>query len=89
MENNSRKLVDFIQELTKKTIDRYFDTEYQIEVDFSGSMQIKGIRFLQPYQSNELEEILPIVFERGAERAGKKLNMLLQQQQDQIKKGQT
>lgn len=71
MENNSRKLVDFIQELTKKTIDRYFDTEYQIEVDFSGSMQIKGIRFLQPYQSNELEEILPIVFERGAERAGK------------------
>ena len=89
MENNSRKLVDFIQELTKKTIDCYFDTEYQIEIDFSGSMQIKGIRFLQPYQSNELEEILPIVFERGAERAGKKLNMLLQQQQDQIKKGQT
>lgn len=89
MDNNSRKIVEFIQSLQSKVIDCYKDETYAIEVDFNGSMQIKGIRFHQSYQMKELEQILPTVFEKGAERAGKKLNLLLQQFQDDIKKGQT
>jgi len=89
MENSSKKLVDYVQEISKKIIDCYQDDEYNIEVDYSGSIQIKGIRFLQAYQTKELEKILPIVFERGAERAGKKLNLMIQQYEHHIKKGQT
>ncbi|MEY2792560.1 MAG: hypothetical protein RJA76_552 [Bacteroidota bacterium] len=87
MENNPRNLVDYIQDLSQKIIDKYHDEEYQIEVDFSGSIQIKGIRFLCQYSTNELENILPLIFERGSKQAGNKLNLLLKQYQEQIKKG--
>ena len=89
MENHSRKIVDYIQELSHKIIDHYKDEEYHIEVEYTGSIQMKTIRFNANYTLKELENILPIVFERGAIRAGKKLNLMIQQFEQGIKKGQT
>lgn len=79
MEQQSRKIVDYIQELSNKIIDHYKDEEYHIEVAFTGSIQLKTIRFNASYTLKDLEQILPIVFERGALRAGKKLNLMIQQ----------
>ncbi len=88
MENQSRKITAYIQDLSQKVIENYKDDEYQIELDFSGSIQIIGIRFQHPYTTHELETILPMLFEKGAKKAGQKLNILLNQYQEQIKKGQ-
>ncbi|MEY4383156.1 MAG: hypothetical protein RI995_698 [Bacteroidota bacterium] len=85
MDANAKKMIAYIQQLKTTIIDKYEDEEYQITTEWSGDLQVKKIAFKKPYDSQELENILPIIFERGANRAGKKFNILLSQFQDQLK----
>lgn len=81
METSKNQLTAYIQELSNKVIESYHDEEFQIEIDFSGAIQMKGIRFKQSFSPEQLETILPIVYERGAIQAGKRLGLLLQNYQ--------
>ncbi len=79
METTHKQIANYIKEISGKIIETYVDEEYQIELDFNGAIQIKGIRFKQNFTREQLEEILPIVFERGALMASKKITLLLRQ----------
>jgi len=83
MEMKAKEVINYIGELRKKVIEKYSDSEYLIEIEWNGAIQAHSIKFGMDYSTQELEMILPIVWERGAEKAGQKLQILLEQYQKQ------
>jgi hypothetical protein len=83
MEMKAKEVINYIGELRKKVIEKYSDSEYLIEIEWNGAIQAHRIKFGMDYSTQELEMILPIVWERGAEKAGQKLQILLEQYQKQ------